>query len=129
MPRVRMPSVLLVEDQPHTRELLGEFIAQSGYRVDLAGSAEEAINVLQGGVVPALILMDLHLPGMDGWQLHHVLAQEPAWATVPVVVTSAAGRHTPPPIGIAHHLPKPIDLRALSSLLIRYCGAVEDPAA
>ncbi len=128
-PGVSLSSVLLVEDQPHTRELLGEFIAHAGYRVDLAASAEEALTVLENGALPSLIVMDLHLPGMDGWQLHGLLSQDPRWARIPVVVTTAAVRHTPPPLGVAHLLPKPIDLRALASLLVRYCGEVEEPAA
>lgn len=124
-----VPSVLLIEDQPHTRELLGELIVQLGFRADLAASAEEALVVLQSGQQPALILMDLHLPGMNGWQLHALLAKEEKWRDIPVVVTSAAGHHTPPPTGIAYHLPKPIDTRALAMLLEKYCGELEEPAA
>ena len=124
-----LPSVLLIEDQPHTRELLGELIAQLGYRVDLAASAEEALEVLRAGHQPSLILMDLHLPGMDGWQLHTLLSHEERWRNIPVVVSSAAGQHTPPPTGVAYHLPKPIDTRTLALLLEKYCGEIEDPAA
>lgn len=126
---MNLPSVLLIEDQPHTRELLGELIVHLGYRVDLAASAEEALVVLRSGHSPTVILMDLHLPGMDGWELHaHLLGNE-LWRSIPVIVTSAAGQHTPPPTGVAFHLPKPIDAQLLAALLERYCGRAEEPAA
>lgn len=124
-----MPSILLIEDHAHTRELLGELVAQLGYRVDLAGSAEEALEILKMNQAPSLILMDLHLPGMDGWQFHSVLQHEERWRRIPVIVTSAAGQQTPPPAGIAFHLPKPVDARTLLMVLERFCGRAAEPAA
>lgn len=119
---MNQPSILIVEDQPHSRELLGTFLAQRGYRVDLAPDGETALALMRQSRRPTLVLLDLHLPGMNGWQVRSAMLSDPKLAEIPVVVTSGATSETPPPFGITELMSKPLDLRALLELLDRHCG-------
>ena len=81
---VRAPLVLLVEDYKDTREMYAEYLRFSGYRVEEAEDGFEAIaKALQ--FAPDIILMDLALPRMDGWEATRELKRSPATRGIPVV--------------------------------------------
>ncbi len=83
-------AVLIVDDEPDALQLFGRMLASTGtaYRIVLARDGFEALAVLQT-VCPAVILMDLVMPNMDGFQLLERLAHDPALRAIPVVVLSA----------------------------------------
>jgi len=118
---VHSPTLLVVDDQPNSRELLGEYLSAAGYRVELAGDGMEALERLRRAV-PSAVVLDLHMPRMDGWQLRAAMAADPRLRPVPVIVVSAL-HGASPPLGIAGFVPKPLDAKALLSLLARVCGA------
>jgi CheY-like chemotaxis protein len=112
-------SVLIVEDHVDSRELLAEFLEALGYEVSMAGHGQEALELLRGGLRPSVVLLDLMMPVMSGWELmEHVRADEDL-CTLRVVVVSGAGAAQPLPRGICGAVPKPVDLDALRA-------AVED---
>ncbi|HEX7063304.1 MAG TPA: response regulator [Woeseiaceae bacterium] len=80
--------ILLVEDDPDSRRLLGSALRKEGFDVAEAEDAEAALTRLQWQV-PALILLDLILPGMDGFQFIEVLHGNAEWRNVPIVVVTA----------------------------------------
>src|SRR5690606_6686479 len=80
--------ILLVEDDADSRRLLGSALRKEGFDVAEAEDAEAALTRLRWQV-PALILLDLILPGMDGFQFIEVLHRNPDWRNVPIVVVTA----------------------------------------
>ncbi|WP_077037043.1 response regulator [Pelomonas sp. KK5] len=117
------PWALVVEDDAAGAELIRAQLEAEGFRVRLAPSAEDAL-ALAPGFRPDLITLDIHLPGMDGWEFLCRLQELPAWAEVPVVVVSLDADHeVGASLGAAAVMQKPIrrdDLhRELGSLGLR----------
>ncbi len=117
------PCVLVVEDDSTIRETLAELLADEGYGVTCAANGVEALALLGTEERPALILLDLMMPVMNGWDLRRALADDPRLAAIPVVVLSAAvasgGR--PSDIGADEFLAKPFDLSTLLDTVQRLC--------
>jgi PAS domain S-box-containing protein len=84
------PGVLLVEDEPETRRMLTATLEKAGYAVHGAGDGREALKILSEHR-PALILLDLLMPGMDGFEFLERLRDDPGWRNIPVVVLTAKG--------------------------------------
>src|SRR5262245_25830782 len=82
-----MLTVLLVEDHPMNRKLFRD-ILEMPFQVHEAGTAEDALRILRS-VVPALIVLDVQLPGMDGLTMLRQLKDDPSLRDVPVVALSA----------------------------------------
>ena len=80
--------ILVVEDNPANQMLAEAVLEGHGYRVNLAGSADEALASIERER-PALILMDIQLPGQDGLSLTRQLKADPAQASIPVVAVTA----------------------------------------
>ncbi len=107
-----MKTLMVVDDDADIRDMLAEVLEAEGYRVICAADGEEALRVLrQGPPYPSLILLDLMMPGMDGWEFRALQAKDPALAGIPVIVLTADGK--PAPIDAAGHLTKPVPLQAL----------------
>jgi CheY-like chemotaxis protein len=81
--------ILLVEDDELLRGAMKMVLEWEGYRVACAGDGREALDYLRGGGRPALILLDVMLPVLDGRQFREEQRRDPALAGVPVVVISA----------------------------------------
>jgi CheY-like chemotaxis protein len=118
-----MPSVLIVEDDRDTREMLGHFLELEGFAVHTAANGELALKALQGDR-PCVILLDLMMPVMNGWQFRQAQAHHPAYSGIPVVVVTAAGsRADIPPIEAHGWLAKPLDLERLLETIQPFCRA------
>lgn len=92
--------VLIVEDDPDIRQLFTTTLSLRGFEVCTASNGDEALTVLGSGPPPAVIVADLHMPVMDGWELLTALRADPRLASIPVVVLTAAddpGRAAPRP--------------------------------
>jgi CheY-like chemotaxis protein len=115
--------VLIVEDHPDLRRSLTELLQEAGYQVTTAAHGQEALDYLQTGPLPHLIVLDLVMPVMDGWEFRHRQRQDPALADIPVVVIS--GGEAPPHgagfIDAASYLLKPIDYDVLLTTIARHC--------
>jgi CheY-like chemotaxis protein len=115
--------VLVVEDDPDIQQVLRFALEAAGYPVTAAGNGAEAIRHLQAAAPPCLILLDLMMPVMDGWQFRAEQQRDPALAAIPVVVISADGRvpQKAASIGAAGYLKKPLDFDTLVEVVRRYC--------
>lgn len=82
----RKHTVLVVDDEPSVRALYVDALVESGHRVEAVADGEEAIARLQTGDVPCVVLSDLRMPRMDGWELSRAVAEDPQLSSVPVVV-------------------------------------------
>lgn len=106
------PSILLVEDDADIRQTIGEVLEEEGYRVTTAGDGREALERLNEGPLPHLIVLDLMMPGMDGVQFRAEQIRRRAWSAIPLVVLSADA-HTHEvarDLGARECLRKPVDL-------------------
>lgn len=102
----------MIEDDPDIREALAETLSYEGYDVALAENGLEGLEVLRERSRPHVILLDLLMPVMSGWQFRQEQLADPSLAGIPVVVVSAS------PPGDARpdrYLPKPFSIDALLS--------------
>ncbi len=112
-------SVLLIEDDAHTRDAMSELLSGAGLRVIASDEGRKALE-LAGFTRPALVVLDLAMHGMDGWEFLERRGEVPALAGVPVlVVTASAGE---PPRGTAV-LRKPVDPGELLATIRRLLRA------
>jgi CheY-like chemotaxis protein len=81
--------VLIVEDNRETRDVLRMILQLRGYATVLAEDGQEALDYLREGNPASLIILDLRLPIMDGWELSAAINTDPRLARIPVVVFSA----------------------------------------
>jgi len=86
-----MTRILVVDDEHLLRTPVAAVLRQAGYVVECAASGEEALRALESAK-PELILLDLMMPGMDGWDLRHEQKRDPRIADIPVIAVSAAGK-------------------------------------
>jgi CheY-like chemotaxis protein len=82
-------TILLAEDNSDTRDAIAQVLAVEGYTVVTAVHGRQALDHLHGGLRPSLILLDLMMPVMDGWEFRRVQLSEPSLAGIPVVLISA----------------------------------------
>ena len=115
--------ILLVEDDFVLRSSLSEFLTAEGFRVDCCADGREAFRRLHAPPKPNLILLDIMLPYLDGFELRALQRKSPLIANIPVVVISAfrALAESAAPLGAQEALAKPIDLDHLLATIQRYC--------
>lgn len=116
------PRILVVEDDFDIRDTLAQILEAEGYDVAGAANGAEALDVLANQTPPALILLDLMMPVMNGWQFRAEQLKDPQLASIPVVVISAdsgVGQKAQA-IGAADSLKKPVPLETLLNVVSRY---------
>ena len=115
--------VLLVDDDVDVLDAFGTLLTLHGITVDLAHSAFAALGKLQGGPTPCLVLLDIRMPGMSGWDLWSWMQREPTTAGVPVVMISGDGypRADAQKRGVLDVLLKPVDVDQVLTLIERHC--------
>ena len=82
--------IVVVDDDTDVREALGEVLAEEGYATRLFESGREALAFLRGGGDPSLILLDLMMPEMNGWQFREEQLKDERLREIPVVVITAS---------------------------------------
>ena len=117
------PRVLIVDDDPMNLEMLAVALLDSGFAVRTADSGAEALAEARR-LPPALVLADVMMPDMDGFELCAALKQDPQLGGVPVVLLSAATGSSADcqrvaDVGAADYLTKPVDLSGLVRVLRR----------
>ncbi len=105
-----MVSVLVVDDESDIREAVAEVLADEGYVVHGAGDGAEALRKARA-VHPDIVLLDLMMPGMNGWEFRAAQKGDPELSDIPVVVLSALGRVAG--MDAAGFIQKPFDLDEL----------------
>ena len=82
-------SLMIVEDDDATRDVLERTVIQAGWKVESAPNGRVAMELLDEGAMPSLILLDLMMPEMDGFEVLDRLQENPRWKDIPVVVVTA----------------------------------------
>ena len=119
-----MAAVLLVEDNDDVREMMALALELAGHDVVLAANGREALARLRERPRPCVILLDLMMPVMNGWEFRLALRSEPALRDVPVVVVSAVNEELARQAGATAYLPKPIDIDRMLELVAEHCDGV-----
>jgi CheY-like chemotaxis protein len=126
--QVRAPSILVVDDNPDLRTTVRDILEYEGYSVITAENGRQALEVLTQPARPCLILLDLMMPVMDGWEFLEEQRSHAAWREIPVVILSAlAHRPESKSLGAAGILGKPVKPEMLFELIRKYCGDPPDP--
>ena len=130
-PQESKGQVLIVEDDTDLRQALSQVLAEEGYSVGGAEHGRHALEQLRDGVRPCLILLDLTMPVMNGWQFREEQRHDPDLASIPVVVISAGANLSEQvaPLGIQDYIRKPIQLGQLLATVQRYCQDDGDAGA
>jgi CheY-like chemotaxis protein len=86
---VTRPHLLVVEDDLDVREAITYVLRDAGYGITSAGNGDEALEALRRGLNPVAILLDLMMPGMNGYEFRAQQRADPAIADIPVIVLTA----------------------------------------
>ena len=118
-PDGRKSRVLLIEDDRAIRDPLGMLLREEGYEVATAENGQEGFRQLRTEREPDVILLDLRMPVMDGWEFRTIQKQDPVLALIPVVAISADGSAQARAVSADAYLKKPLDPRDLLQTLER----------
>jgi CheY-like chemotaxis protein len=119
--------ILIVEDDEAIRESLTAALEDFGYVADCAAHGQQALERLRGAErLPQLILLDLAMPVMDGFQLSQELARDSALSAIPIVIMSADGQLAAKVerTGARGYLKKPMSLDAVLEVVTRWLAPV-----
>jgi len=118
------PRVLIVEDDVDLREMMVQLLKLEGINSEAVANGREALEYLNRrlGNVPHLILLDLMMPVMDGWEFLRQKGSDAELAGVPVIVLSAIDRSRAGELRADGYLVKPLDFERLLGLIRTYCA-------
>jgi CheY-like chemotaxis protein len=128
---VRAPAcraILLVEDHPDLRDALQDLLADEGYKVLCARDGRSGLSLLRRQAAPCLVLTDLMMPAMNGWEMIRRIRADAALSKHTVVVLSGALKLAPPPEGIAGIVEKPVQFEELLAVVRTHCGTPPRPS-
>jgi CheY-like chemotaxis protein len=113
---------MIVEDDSDTREMLRLFLELEGFKVSSAANGRLALDALHADKEPCVILLDLMMPVMNGWQFRAAQARDPKLSQIPVIVVTAAGtREDMAAIAADGWLSKPVDFTRLLATIDPFC--------
>ena len=121
-----MPRILHIEDDPANRLLVRKLLRGEGYEVIDAADGLEGVR-LACASPPDLVLVDLHIPSLDGFEVTLRLRSEPSLKGVPIVAITAEGdRETSLAVGCDGFIQKPIDAKSFAQVIARYLKGVRE---
>jgi signal transduction histidine kinase/DNA-binding response OmpR family regulator len=114
------PTVLVIDDDPMVHDLMHRFLDKEGLRMAAALSGEEGVRLAKA-LRPAVITLDVLMPGMDGWSVLTTLKANPDLADIPVIIlTIVDDKNLGYALGASDYLTKPIDRDRLLAILKKY---------
>ncbi len=113
--------VLIVEDDGDLRDMMAQLLMLEGFHTTSVANGREALEYLHQGARPDVILLDLMMPVMDGWEFRRRQQADPAVADVPVIILSALDPARASGVEANAFLKKPLDFDRLLSLVRAYC--------
>jgi CheY-like chemotaxis protein len=116
--------VLVVEEDDTKRDVVGHTLSQSGYRVSIAANARMALDSLLAGRLPCVILLDLAMPIMDGWEFMMRRQRDAALARIPVALMSGSIDRRALVLDAEEYLNKPFDPQELLATVQRCCAVL-----
>ncbi len=121
-PKLPCVGILLVEDDDAIREALRYALEYEGYDVSSASNGQDALDKLKTLPRPCLVLLDLMMPVMNGWELAENLSKDAVLSTIPVVIVTAFSEKVGELAKTHRILKKPMGIDLLLSVAHEYCG-------
>ncbi|MEM9303255.1 MAG: response regulator, partial [Pseudomonadota bacterium] len=119
-------SLLLIDDNDLVRDSLAAFFRRSGARITVAEGGAAALALVDEGLRPTLVVLDMHMPGMDGVATARALRDRPATRRVPILALSADAlpemTAAAAEAGVTEYYVKPLDRKGLDRIVARYLG-------
>lgn len=111
--------VMIVDDEPDIRETLAEILRDEGMQVETAEDGADALEKLRGLAACRIILLDLMMPGMNGWQFRERQRQDPRLSRIPVLLLSGSAQleEEASSLGALDCFTKPVELNRLIDLI------------
>lgn len=117
-----MKKILIADDKPSSRELIRTLLEYAGYEIYEAADGQEAVEVARA-TLPDLILLDIHMPRLDGYGAVREMRQDDRLKYLPIVALTASAMHTDRDrilkAGFTAHITKPVNLAVLGEELAR----------
>lgn len=118
--------ILVVEDNEMNMQLVEYLLEEGGYRIVKAASGEEALSIARAGDSVDLILMDIHLPGIDGLSVVREMKSDQRTAHIPILALTAHAMRGDKDrflgAGCDGYISKPIDVKTFLSSIAQYVG-------
>ncbi len=117
--RKKLPTVLVVDDDPSARDLMLRLLTRQGFAVEFGRNGSEALEVARA-IKPDVITLDVIMPGKNGWEVLQELKKDPETAHIPVIMlTMTDEKVASSSLGAAHFLSKPLDRTSFMDVLVR----------
>jgi CheY-like chemotaxis protein len=113
--------VLIVEDDEDLRDMMAQMLNIEGFHTATVANGREALEYLHATGKPNVILLDLMMPIMDGWEFRRQQKADPELAPVPVIILSALDQTRAAPVDAEAFLKKPLDFERLLELVRDHC--------
>ena len=124
-------SILIVDDDPNSRDIVQTYLEAKGYSVATASDGQDALSKLEE-VRPVLVLLDVMMPGMDGWEVARVIKNHPDFGRTRVVMLTAKSEYSDKTEGLRagadDYIVKPVRLEDLGERVERNLAAREKTA-
>ncbi|MFL5341665.1 MAG: response regulator, partial [Gemmataceae bacterium] len=122
-PPLQPNTVLIIDDDAMSREMVQSFLTREGFQVHLAASGDEGVRLAKE-IRPSAITLDVMMPGCDGWAVLSALKSDSRTQDIPVVMLTVAEDRTRGfTLGASDYVTKPIDWNRLGEILRKYCVA------
>jgi len=119
-------SILMVEDDLQTYQLVANVLSKSGYQLLHAKDAHVALEAL-GEQIPRLILLDMRLPGINGWEFTRQLKSHPTYSAIPIIAVTVQvdpdDAERAFAAGVDQYIPKPFNIKNLRTIIEHYLSA------
>jgi CheY-like chemotaxis protein len=114
--------ILVVDDDADSRTALSSLLEQQGYFAAEAANGSEAVRLLEGGLDPDLVLTDLVMPVMSGWELCEAMKRVPGWREIPLIVLCGMTAEQHGKLQVDDAFEKPTDFTTLLNRIAELCG-------
>ena len=119
-PGIPRPIVLVIDDDPNVRDLMQRTLGKDGFQIEVAGDGASGVEMAKR-LKPAIITLDVMMPGLDGWATLTILKGNPATASIPVIMMTVVDDQSIGfALGAADYFTKPIDWQRLARVLRKY---------
>jgi len=120
-PEQSTKTILIVDDDPEFREALVDIVRNEGFAVETATNGMQALDKLRWGLRPCVVLLDMQMAGMTGWDFRAEQSRDPTLAAIPVVAMTAGYWKNRDLGDYAARIAKPIQVPELKATLAKYC--------
>lgn len=112
--------VLVVDDDPDIREIIELALSSNGYRVVTANDGRACLRRLREPERPCIVLLDMMMPDMNGWEVCEAIAKDASLASIPVLILTGNSQLRETHLGSVPILRKPIELKALLAAIAQH---------